>query len=138
MEHRRKLIVLVLLLALARTSLAFADEHPNAPPFLDRNQAFSMIKDNIAPDHPGLFVSDHPIQGGTEIPSWGKTLRVPANFGQAWFFFVDDQPQANWGHDCRYFFVDIQTGRFGVVSALTPPDNWSRMEKFQHPPKNFN
>ena len=96
----------------------------------DADQAYLKIKKEIS-SHPSgpkqLFVSRTPIKGGTSIPSWGKTIKVPQSIETAWFFFVDDQPDANWGHHCRYIFVDIKTGRYSVISAQTPPDNWEQM-----------
>ena len=35
--------------------------------------------------------------------------------------FVDLQPEANWGHDCRYLLVDPETGELQMVMAQFPP-----------------
>ncbi|MCG8684981.1 MAG: hypothetical protein MI892_08915 [Desulfobacterales bacterium] len=97
-------------------------------------QAFLIIKHEISTDAlsgKSLVVHPVPIKGGTSIPTWGKTIRVPTSYDKAWFFFVDDQPQANWGHKCRYFFVGTRSGRYSIIHAKTPPDDWSQMVPFR-------
>ncbi|MBN2427460.1 MAG: hypothetical protein JXK94_03900 [Deltaproteobacteria bacterium] len=76
-----------------------------------------------------VYISEQPLAGGSSIPSWGKKINVPSGYNLAWFLFVDDQPEANWQHACRYFFVSVESGRFAIVPAKTPPDNWSDMKK---------
>lgn len=34
-----------------------------------------------------------------------------------WIFFIDDEPQANWNHPCRYLFVDAMTTRYSIDST---------------------
>jgi len=45
---------------------------------------------------------------------------VTLSGGPGWLFFVDDIPQANWEHACRYVLV-AKTGEMQVVAARTPP-----------------
>jgi hypothetical protein len=44
----------------------------------------------------------------------GQALAVPAQPVVAdrdcYVAFVDAQPHANWGHDCRYLLIDARTG----------------------------
>ncbi len=42
--------------------------------------------------------------------------------GPGWLFFIDDHPQANWDHPCRYVLVGEDT-RLTVADATTPPRN---------------
>jgi len=37
-------------------------------------------------------------------------------------FFIDDYPFANWGHSCKYVFVNAQTGNIVVFNKTSPPD----------------
>lgn len=40
---------------------------------------------------------------------------------QSWFFFVDEQPLANWGHRCKYVFVNRQNASYVVRDMYMPP-----------------
>lgn len=42
-----------------------------------------------------------------------------------WVFFVDDHPYSGWYHDCRYIFVNDQTGDYSIVNAGIFPKNQS-------------
>ena len=42
-----------------------------------------------------------------------------------WVFFVDDHPYSAWYHDCRYIFVNDQTGDYSIVNATIFPKNQS-------------
>jgi hypothetical protein len=35
--------------------------------------------------------------------------------------FVDREPAANWGHDCRYLVVDLSSGQATSFDAQFPP-----------------
>ncbi len=48
---------------------------------------------------------------GEEIPVRRRTAVV----------FVDRVPQANWGHDCRYLLVDLESGEVRSIAAQFPP-----------------
>src|SRR5206468_1715355 len=75
-----------------------------------------------------VYIAQEPVAGGTTILTWGRTVTVPAKFARAWFVFVDDQPEANWEHRCRYVFISTADHRdFVVVQGRTPPDDLSRM-----------
>jgi hypothetical protein len=48
-------------------------------------------------------------------------VSYPNPFQESWFFLIDDYPNANWGHPCRYVWVDTQTGNYEVVDAEMCP-----------------
>jgi hypothetical protein len=123
------LLVTVFALWLSAGSCTYAKKPAKAA---TAEQAFALAKNRIASgsfQQHNVFISNEPISGGSSIPTWGKNIKVPSGYDLAWFLFVDDQPDANWEHACRYFFVSVETGRFAVVPAKTPPDNWSDMKK---------
>jgi hypothetical protein len=35
--------------------------------------------------------------------------------------FIDKQPQANWGHACRYLLIDLEDGTVESIEAQFPP-----------------
>jgi hypothetical protein len=48
---------------------------------------------------------------GTEIPVRNRSAMV----------FVDREPQANWGHSCRYMLIDLDSGNLSSYEAQLPP-----------------
>jgi len=74
-----------------------------------------------------VYVSRKPIPGRKYIYTWRMKVQVPPKFSRAWFFFVDDMPEANWEHPCRYVFVDVKTHDSEVVKASLPPKNLDSM-----------
>ena len=66
-----------------------------------------------------VFVDPNIHAAGTETENWQGTIRVsPVD---EWFFFIDDMPNANWEHPCRYVFVDNETGNYTEIQASSPP-----------------
>ena len=57
--------------------------------------------------------------GEVEIRDRRTTFDAP--FEKFWFVFVDDQPQANWMHPCRYIFVSEDLSAYAVVYRMAPP-----------------
>jgi len=97
---------------------------------MGKDKAWEIINTNIFKDNPGnkiVYVYNEPLTGGYEVKSWGKVYTVPENLKKTWFFFVDDQPDANWQHNCHYIFVDSETGKYTVIKSLTPPDSLEGM-----------
>jgi len=39
-----------------------------------------------------------------------------------WFVFIDDEPMAGFAHDCRYVFINGETGNYDVTNETWPPD----------------
>lgn len=49
----------------------------------------------------------------------GSTI-ISNPYSSSWVFFIDDIPNANWNHDCRYVFVDCETGNYEVLNETEP------------------
>jgi hypothetical protein len=51
-----------------------------------------------------------------------------------WAFFVDDAPEANWEHPCRYIFV-LENGEIVEVPETAPPSarHQCRIERVNGP-----
>ncbi len=99
---------------------------------LNRQQAWERVKKNLfaaGEIKAAVYVSRTPLAGGSEIRSWIRTFKVPQEMAGAWFFFIDDAPQANWEHPCRYVFVDTATGVLKVINAATPVADPGKMDK---------
>jgi hypothetical protein len=102
---------------------------------IDKERAREIVKKEILNDNPGgkeIYMAVDLLTAGEAVKSWNQVYKVPGDFRQAWFFFVDDQPGANWGHACRYIFVDADNGKYKILKSLTPPDSMDRMEKIKY------
>ncbi|MBN2789357.1 MAG: caspase family protein, partial [Candidatus Delongbacteria bacterium] len=45
-----------------------------------------------------------------------------------WVFFVDDDIYANWGHPCRYIFINKENGDYQIINETLPPLNTRSFE----------
>ena len=61
-----------------------------------------------------------PLPAGTTIQTWQTNFTESNTTG--WFFFIDDNPGANWEHPCRYVHVD-ENDNTSVTHAFSPPTN---------------
>jgi hypothetical protein len=131
-NFHRLLLCLVGLGALVLLSLG------NAKPQtweLERDQVWALVrKEVLAEKLEGkvVHISRSPLKAGQAVESWKQRYPVPEEFALAWFVFIDDQPEANWEHPCRYIFVDARTGKFQVFKSSTPPNRLDQMIKV-HP-----
>jgi hypothetical protein len=99
---------------------------------IDKDQAWKIVKEKILAKEQKdkiVYVSIDLLKPGQAVKSWGQNYQVPGDFQQAWLFFIDDQPEANWQHACRYIFVDAGSGKYTITKALTPPDSMENMKK---------
>lgn len=122
---------LLLILIFLSSGIAIAEAQP------DSEKAWETVKSNILKSglsNKVIFRSKEPLKGGQEIKCWDRIIKVPAHFEQAWFFFVDDQPMANWGHKCRYIFVDTKTYKYHVIDSTSPPNSLDDMYQIYPPP----
>lgn len=69
----------------------------------------------------GLFA--HPVlkPAGARIGTWADPNKVVIS-KDSWFFFVDEQPGANWEHQASYIVVEQETGRAQRIPVMTPPE----------------
>jgi hypothetical protein len=99
---------------------------------LTREEAWKIVADEL-PISKGTEVKVYAlassVRGGTAISTWGREILVPKELNEAWFFFIDDAPMANWEHPCRYAFIDFQTALIKVIDSTRPPDNLDQMDK---------
>ena len=52
-----------------------------------------------------------------------ETILLP--YSSNWVFFVDDDPFANWAHNCRFIFVDEATGNYQIINNDFFPEDWT-------------
>lgn len=93
---------------------------------IDASAAWKIVREKVLENElegKRCFISVQLQKGGEIIKSWSKDQQVPEKFAFAWIVFIDDAPEANWEHSCRYVFVDAASGEYVIRRASTPPDN---------------
>lgn len=98
---------------------------------LSREEAWKRVKSELAISEASpfkVYAAKVEMPGGAKIAIWGGTVTVPDELSQAWFFFVDKAPEANWEHACAYVFVDGSGGQVIVLEAKRPPDRLDQLE----------
>jgi hypothetical protein len=97
--------------------------------FIQRNQILTsnQAKDRVISTlyqgeigNRALFVNPQVKVRGSHIASWRDPSKLKVN-KDSWFFFVDEQPGANWEHRARYVLVEKGTGVVRSYDAKTPP-----------------
>lgn len=68
----------------------------------------------------GLFANPVLKKAGARIASWRSPNKITID-KDSWFFFVDEQPGANWEHKASYVVVNRETGNVKRVAAMSPP-----------------
>jgi len=70
-----------------------------------------------------VYLSDREAVGLPAIKTIRGDIAISKSDGknnQVWVAFVDDVPEANWEHPCRYLFIE-DSGNIREVRATTPP-----------------
>lgn len=78
-----------------------------------------VLDDQI--DEKEIYITPNPLPAGTIVKNWTQKIRkLP---GKEWLVFINDQPEANWEHPCRYVFVNNVDRTYVVIDANSPPRN---------------
>jgi hypothetical protein len=80
----------------------------------------TLFKGNIG--QRGLYANPRLMVKGTRIGSWREPTKLMVD-NDSWFFFVDEQPGANWEHKAQYVLVNKISGEVKNVPVQTPPLN---------------
>jgi hypothetical protein len=65
-----------------------------------------------------VYLDIEELAGGEPVPIGRKAMTFPA---RGYLAFVDPSPTANWGHPCRYLFVESETHRVREIPAQFLP-----------------
>lgn len=68
-----------------------------------------------------LYASPVLKKAGVTIASWRNPNQLKVN-KDSWFFFVDEQPGANWEHKASYVLVNKLSGAVERIKAMSPPE----------------
>ena len=92
------------------------------------DEALTVLKTQIAPadfEQKMVFKAKSMSSKSETIGDWRGDLTMAPTEG--WFFFVDDNPGANWEHPCRYAFV-TKTGEIHWTPSMSPPYDMDAFE----------
>jgi hypothetical protein len=65
-----------------------------------------------------VYLDERELPPGSTLKVDQKEIPVPRTSAVA---FVDQDPQANWGHACRYLLIDLESGNMQSIDAQFPP-----------------
>lgn len=93
-----------------------------AQPVVGKDKAWQIVQDSVLNGKlEGINVAlvKDVLLSNSKIKSFISD-EVSPSF-DSWFFFIDDNPNANWEHPCRYVFVNVLSGAYKVISKRRPP-----------------
>ncbi len=70
-------------------------------------------------DSVNVFVEPNVLSSDYYVISPIDSMDVPYN--NYWFFFIDEDPEYYWGHDCNYVFVNTENGMYSLYEKQMPP-----------------
>jgi hypothetical protein len=117
----------ITLVFLLTTSVVMA----NATANISKEEAYDIVVQqglNGTVEGKNIYVMSDPVPANSVIEVWFKDPIVLPD-AEGWVFFIDDQPFANWEHDCRYAFVDAETGAYTEIAARMYPKSIEEMEE---------
>ena len=88
---------------------------------LSQDQLLAILDAQLTQDERAradVYVKSGIVGAGTAFQVPRLTIPVPSD---ALIAFVDRQPAANWGHECRYVLVIRDTGDVQSFEARFPP-----------------
>ena len=65
-----------------------------------------------------VYLDEREIAAGSSVRIDGQDVPVRQKSAMV---FVDRQPQANWGHSCRYLLIGLDDGHVSSYEAEFPP-----------------
>ena len=93
----------------------------DAGPIADRQAAIAAVTDRLlghSLQGRRVYVANDGVGESVVVPLLRGSLSLSG--GPGWLFFLDDVPQANWSHGCR-FVLAATDGTLHVVPAMLPP-----------------
>jgi len=85
---------------------------------ITRDEAFKIIKQKELVDTLTNDVKVHQeiIPSKTVLDFMGESMTSPE--WDSWFFLIDLQPDANWGHPCKYVFVNTKNASLIIFDGM--------------------
>ena len=88
---------------------------------LSWDQISELALTNLSPEErlsSVVYLEERVLPKGAVLEVDGEEMRMP---WPAVKVFVDLEPTANWGHDCRYLLINAESGELRAIDARFPP-----------------
>ena len=89
---------------------------------ITKQQAADLVLNTIVGnkiDSVNVFVEPNIQSSDFYVISPIDSINVP--YDNYWFFFIDEDPEYYWGHDCNYVFVNTENGTYSLYEKQIPP-----------------
>ncbi len=86
---------------------------------ITQEQALSIIYTNIDTVGVDIYISKNKLNARQSLHTMVDTIISPSY--SSWLIFVDEHPFANWSHECKYVFVNVNNGNYEVLTRDVPP-----------------
>ncbi|MCD4827918.1 MAG: hypothetical protein K8R90_00615 [Candidatus Cloacimonetes bacterium] len=101
-------------------------------------QAEQILLQQLDPGEIGqvrVLLSENTVpESGFELFLTKEVVACP--FPSTWVGFIDEEPMFAWAHDCRYVFIDANSGNIETLTNYQPPsemNNFVLVEDIQYP-----
>lgn len=121
--RNNKAVIIFISFILLLSQCGHATSHNSGDNKISADKALQIVMEEVLSGTLNgkiVYISKMPLKKGETIRAIRRTYQVDA-LVSSWAFFIDDAPQANWEHPCRYVFVDEDTGKYTVIEGTTPP-----------------
>jgi hypothetical protein len=96
-------------------SLSFAQNQT-----LTKEQAIEIANALTVKQDVNVYISKQTISQKREIVTMYKSIIAPEYV--SYLVFIDEHPYESWWHDCKYVFIDVNSGKYEVINMKYPPD----------------
>lgn len=89
---------------------------------ITKQQAADLVLNTIVGnkiDSVNVFVEPNIQSSDFYVISPIDSINVP--YDNYWFFFIDEDPEYYWGHDCNYVFVNTENRTYSLYEKQIPP-----------------
>ena len=89
----------------------------------------SVLNSVVADDVDAVNVYMEPLSKSDSYYRMSRFDSIQSPYANYWLFFIDDMPEYGWGHDCRYVFLNSESGTLIIRNSQIPP--WRFKDKFE-------
>lgn len=129
----KRLHVFLCLFALLGLAACDDDDGYSEESPISRDLAYEMVKMKLFTygkpfNEIDIYATKDMLPANTQVTTMSEEFTSPDS--ESWLFFIDEIPLiANWGHPCKYIFVDA-FGNVTVHEKTMPPSapSWEEMD----------
>lgn len=87
---------------------------------LTKEQAIEIANALTTKQDVNVYISKQTISQKREIVTMYKSIIAPEY--KSYLVFIDEHPYESWWHNCKYIFIDVNSGKYEVINMKYPPD----------------